>query len=197
MAQGKQAKTLTVRQETAILKYLETTRHPTRDRAAFLLSIKAGLRAKEISGLTWEMVTGADGEVGDAIHLQNRVSKGQGGGRTIPMNVQLRAMLAQLHHERGEQGRPGRAVIYSERGGGLTANTIAVWFHTLYHTLGLTGCSSHSGRRTFITRAAKKVVEAGGSLRDVQQLAGHASLSMTQRYIEGDTDAKRKLVNMI
>jgi integrase/recombinase XerC len=77
------------------------------------------------------------------------------------------------------------------------ANTVTVWFHTLYHTLGLTGCSSHSGRRTFITRATKKVVEAGGSLRDVQQLAGHASLSMTQHYIEGDSDAKRKLVNLL
>jgi len=59
------------------------------------------------------------------------------------------------------------------------------------------GCSSHSGRRTFITRAARKIVEAGGSLRDVQQLAGHASLATTQRYIEGDTDAKRRVVAMI
>ena len=57
--------------------------------------------------------------------------------------------------------------------------------------------SSHSGRRTFITRAAKKVVEAGGSLRDVQQLAGHSSLQTTQRYIEGDSEAKRKLVDLI
>jgi integrase len=35
------------------------------------------------------------------------------------------------------------------------------------------------------------------SVRDVQQLAGHASLQTTQRYIEGDTDAKRKLVQLI
>ena len=37
----------------------------------------------------------------------------------------------------------------------------------------------------------------GGSIRDVQQLAGHANLSMTQLYIEGDTEAKRKLVDLI
>ncbi len=197
MPQGKQAKTLTVRQETAVVKFLETTRHPTRDRVAFLLSIKAGLRAKEISGLTWDMVTDANGEVSDTIALENRVSKGKGGGRLIPMNLSLQKMIMQLHSELGGQVQPDQPVVYSERGGGLTASTLAVWFHTLYNTLGLTGCSSHSGRRTFITRAAKKVIEAGGSLRDVQQLAGHTSLSMTQRYIEGDSDAKRKLVNLL
>ena len=168
MPQGKQAKTLTTRQETAVIKFLETTRHPTRDRSMFLLSIKAGLRAKEISGLTWDMITQADGQVGDVIALENRASKGKGGGRTIPLNTVLRQELERLHAERGAAVQPGKPVIYSERGGGLTANTVTVWFHILYHTLGLTGCSSHSGRRTFITRAAKKVVEAGGSLRDVQ-----------------------------
>jgi integrase/recombinase XerD len=40
-------------------------------------------------------------------------------------------------------------------------------------------------------------VEAGGSLRDVQQLAGHSSLQTTQRYIEGDSDAKRRLVDLV
>jgi integrase/recombinase XerD len=41
------------------------------------------------------------------------------------------------------------------------------------------------------------VHKVGGSLRDVQQLAGHASISMTQRYIEGHTQAKRELVNLV
>jgi hypothetical protein len=62
--------------------------------------------------------------------------------------------------------------------------------------LGFKGASSHSGRRTFVTRCAKKIIEAGGSLRDVQELAGHASLATTQRYIQGDTDAKRKVVDL-
>ncbi len=45
--------------------------------------------------------------------------------------------------------------------------------------------------------AVRKVSEAGGSLRDVQQLAGHASLQTTLRHVEGGTDAKRRLVAMI
>jgi hypothetical protein len=32
----------------------------------------------------------------------------------------------------------------------------------------------------------------GGSLRDVQQLAGHASLGTTARYIESNQDAQRQ-----
>jgi integrase len=67
----------------------------------------------------------------------------------------------------------------------------------LCSALGMQGCSSHRGRRTFITRAARKISEAGGSLRDIQQLAGHASLQTTARYIEGDAEAKRKVVALI
>ncbi len=79
----------------------------------------------------------------------------------------------------------------------MSAKAVALWFLDLYRRLGFEGCSSHSGRRTFITKAAKAVVAAGGSLRDVQELAGHSSLQTTQGYIQGDTDAKRKLVDMI
>jgi len=34
-------------------------------------------------------------------------------------------------------------------------------------------------------------------LRDVQLLAGHRSIQTTQRYIDGYTDAQRKLVPLI
>ena len=79
----------------------------------------------------------------------------------------------------------------------MTPLSIAIWFANAYRLSGLDGCSSHSGRRTFITRAARLVHKAGGSLRDVQILAGHRSIQTTQRYIEGDTDAQRKLVSLI
>jgi integrase/recombinase XerD len=196
MAQGKQAKVLTEAQMRSALRHLETTRYPERDRVIFLLSVKAGLRAKEIAALRWSMVTDAEGELSDVIALENKASKGNGGGRTIPMNRDLIAALAawrEVHVPR----RRGEYVVVSERGDRMTANSVVHWFQRLYESLGFDGCSSHSGRRTFVTNAAKKATLVGGSLRDVQELAGHASLQTTQRYIQGDTEAKRKLVNLI
>jgi integrase/recombinase XerD len=70
-------------------------------------------------------------------------------------------------------------------------------FAQWYADIGLSGCSSHSGRRTFITNAARKISSVGGSLRDVQALAGHSSLAVTQRYIEGDGEARVKVIDLI
>ena len=170
---------------------------------SLLLSVKSGLRAKEIAFLTWQMVTDLEGNIGDAIALQNVASKGKNGGRTIPLNKELKAALEILKEfaaaKRLEKGFPFELtsnVIASERGGRMSANSIAHWFKRLYGNLGFDGCSSHSGRRTTITRWAKNTSRAGGSLKDVQDLSGHVSLSTTQRYIQSDTEAKRKLVDM-
>jgi integrase/recombinase XerD len=37
----------------------------------------------------------------------------------------------------------------------------------------------------------------GGSLRDIQYLAGHSSLQTTQRYIEGDSKSRVKVVGLL
>ena len=196
MALGKQAKIVSDKQVRAVLAELDARRYPLRDRAMFLFSIKAGLRAKEVGSVTWAMVTDSEGEIADVIALENRAAKGKS-GRVIPMHPDLKVALMTLQRERGEKVRPDLPVIHSERDRGLSPAAIAVWFHRLYAGLGMVGCSSHSGRRTFITRAARKIGEVGGSLRDVQQLAGHANLGTTARYIESDTDAQRKVVALI
>ncbi len=111
------------------------------------------------------------------------------------MNRDLRAALEA--YKAVSCRKVGDYVLTSERASHMAASTIATWFHDLYKKLGYEGCSSHSGRRTFVTNGAKRIVEAGGSLRDIQQLVGHKSLQTTQRYIEGDSNAKRRLVDMI
>jgi len=194
MAQGKQAKILTPAQVKAVLNHLEGTRWPERNRVMFLLSIKAGLRAKEISALTWPMITDGTGKISDAIQLEDKAAKGTS-GRTVPLNRELKTAL--IEYQNVAARKSGDFVITSERANRMTAGSIAIWFRDMYLGLGYDGCSSHSGRRTFVTNGAKKIVESGGSLRDIQQLVGHKSLQTTQRYIEGDSDAKRKLVDLI
>src|ERR1700730_9689880 len=103
MALGKQAKIISDRQVRAVLAELDARRYPLRDRVMFLLSMKAGLRAKEIASVTWGMVTDAEGEVADVIALENRASKGRGGGRHIPMHPDLKTALIPLHRDRGEK----------------------------------------------------------------------------------------------
>jgi len=197
MALGKQAKILADKQVRAVLAELDTRRYPLRDRTMFMLSLKAGMRAKEVASVTWGMVTDAEGQIGDVIALENRASKGRAGGRHIPIHSDLKTVLIQLHRDRGDKARSDMPVIHSERDRGLSAAAVVVWFHRLYADLGMVGCSSHSGRRSFITRAARKISEVGGSLRDVQQLAGHASLGTTARYIEADAEAQKKVVALI
>ena len=70
-------------------------------------------------------------------------------------------------------------------------------FQRWYGRLGLIGCSSHSGRRTFITETSKKISTVGGSLRDIQMMVGHSSLQTTQRYIESDSESQKKVVNLL
>ena len=199
MALSKQAKILSKKQIDQLLWYVGTNRNAMRNRIIVLLSVRAGLRAKEIAGLKWAMITDADGEISDSIHLTDEASKGKS-GRIIPLNMKLRHELEDWReHEAKRHGFSIATsyVISTERAGKTSAQAIVNMFSAWYTEIGLVGCSSHSGRRTFITNAARQITTVGGSLRDVQMLAGHSSLAVTQRYIEGDSEARRKVVDLI
>lgn len=198
MALTKQAKTLNKNQIGAVLNFLATRRNALRNQTIFLLSVKAGLRAKEIACLRWEMILDADGSLSNELALVDEASKGKS-GRRIPLNKDLNGKLAKLlvDHRRQRNFLPSDHVIRTERADRTSAQAIVNMFAQWYSDLGLIGCSSHSGRRTFITNAAKKITTVGGSLRDVQYLAGHSSLQTTERYIDYSETARRSIVDMI
>ena len=194
MGIGKRAKILNAKQQTMVLAYLENTRYPLRNEIMFLLSFKAGLRAKEISQLTWSMVCGSERYISDSINLPNNASKGKYSGRIIPIHKDLKKLLTDLKQENTNLSS---YIITTERDKKMFAQAIVNFFCLLYKGLNMDGCSSHSGRRTFITQAAKMISQAGGTINDIRQLAGHSSLATTQRYIEYNTEAHKKIIEMI
>ena len=158
--------------------FASCTRHPLRNTVMALLSAKAGLRAGEIANLTWDMVVNANGQISGLIELADAAAK-KCSGRTIPIHPDLAAALAAWR----QVAPPSDYVIASERGGRMTPLSIVVSFNRAFKNIGLKGCSSHSGRRTFVTRAARIVHKAGGSLRDRAEARPRRQLSQAQELL--------------
>jgi integrase/recombinase XerD len=140
------------------------------------------------------MTNDAQGEVGRSMCLLDSASKGKS-GRMIPLSDEVTEALNQYRDE--VKSFAGKYVISTERRLSTSPQAIVNMFQRWYCHLGFVGCSSHSGRRTFITNAARKISTVGGSLRDVQMLAGHTNLRTTQRYIDANPDAQVRIVELV
>jgi integrase/recombinase XerD len=179
---NKHAKTLDDTTLTKLLAQVAGGEHGLRDQAMILLSFKAGLRAQEIAGLDWSDVSDANGSVRtDSIFVPSRIAK-NGRERTVPMHPHLHVVLSMLRSLRPND----KAIAYGTVRGlpRLSPVSVRVWFHRLFEKHNLEGCSSHSGRRTFITKLARSANLHDCSIRDVQKLAGHAELKTTEQYID-------------
>ena len=199
MGIGKQSKTLNKSQIQMVRTFLRSKRNGLRNETIFLLSVKSGLRSKEISLLSWKMVCKSDGTIDDYINLPNSSSKGNS-GRIIPLHKDIKFNLQiMLMEHKGLFGFDINKsfIVRTERTPFTTSQSIVNMFQSWYGRLGLIGCSSHSGRRNFITETSKKISLVGGSLRDIQMMVGHSSLQTTQRYIEGDSESQKKVVDLI
>src|SRR5260370_17318406 len=93
------------------------------------------------------MILGADGAVGMVIELRDHAAKKRS-GRLIPLHKDLRDALVSWRGIAAGRG----PVVVSERGRAMTPLSIVAWFARAYRTIGLEACSSHSGRRTSVTR---------------------------------------------
>jgi integrase len=160
-----------------------------------LLSHKAGLRAAEIAGLTWGDVLDANGNVSkEVLSIPPSIAK-KGHGRDIPMHPRLHKELTKLYQSR-EKVKASDPLMYATYVPRMSANYVAVFIRNLYTQCGLIGCSSHSGRRTFITKAARMANDYACSLKDVQKIAGHKYLDTTEAYIEPSTNVGKMIANI-
>jgi integrase/recombinase XerD len=160
------------------------SRHAARAEAALAMSLGLGLRAKELTSLGWADVYDAEGRVRPVLHLRAAYTKG---GRTRDVFVSspaLRRVLSKYGEGRWLLGaRASHAPLFpSQKGGPMTPASMARFLKGLYREAGISGASSHSGRRTLITRLA----ERGIDLKAIAEIAGHSSIRTTAVYVEAN-----------
>jgi len=186
-----QAKTLSQAELDQVLNYVNSKKYALRDRAIILTSFLGGLRVAEIASLRMGNVINPDGTIKNEIRLTAEQTKGKY-PRTVFVSQRLQTELANYLTTRHIKDAD-IPFFHTDNRLRFTANGLCVWFHTLYKNAGISGGSSHSGRKYFITTLANK----GIGVRILASLAGHRSIAVTQRYIDVNDEQKRNAVELL
>lgn len=149
-----------------------------RDTAILLLLYGSGLRVSEALA-----ITAAEAPIGDRETL--RVTGKGGKTRLVPvLEVTRRAIeryrgLCPFEIDRDEP------MFRGAKGGVLDGRLVRLLMQRLRDALGLPQTATpHALRHSFATH----LLSAGGDLRQIQELLGHANLATTQVYTEVDRD---------
>ena len=118
-----------------------------------MLSYCAGLRACEIASLRIRDVIGSDGEAMQTILLECWQTKGSERQQAL-VSEKLRKEITKYVLEHRAKALPDAPLLASQKGGSFSSQTIQQVFRKLYGQVGMDGASSHSGRRTMLTKLA-------------------------------------------
>jgi len=154
-----------------------------RDHAVMMLLYGAGLRIAEAIGLQKATIEGLLASGGDTLTIAGKGGK----QRLVPL---LPVVCDALRSYRTAcpwiASLPERAAFFvGARGGPLRAEIVQRKVRDLRAALHLPeDATPHALRHSFATH----LLGAGGDLRTIQELLGHASLSTTQRYTDIDSE---------
>ena len=145
-----------------------------RDTAVVTLLYGCGLRISEALGLT-----GAASPLPEVLRITGKGGK----TRLVPVIPAARAAVARYAALVPFDLAPAGPLFRGARGGALNPRLIARAMESARLQLGLPATATpHAMRHSFATH----LLSAGGDLRTIQQLLGHASLSTTQAYTAVD-----------
>lgn len=188
----KQARVLNAMEMKRLLAVVETGKHPQRNRIAVMLSYLAGLRVGEIAQLKVSDVYQADNQVRDQILLPASYTK-TNDARSIYVSKKLKKELDVYFLNSSFPGNRSNPLLMTQKDTAFSPNTLCQLFGELYKRAAVDGASSHSGRRSFIT----KMAHSGISPKVIMVLAGHKHLGTTQRYIDVNDEMLKMAVEVV
>ena len=186
-----QAKTLTPKELDQMLGYIASRSFALRNRVMLLTGFWSGMRVGEIASLSIGDVMNTDGTVKAEVRLTAEQTKGRQ-PRTVFLPLKLRDELGSYLSLR-QPVNPRHPLFITAGRKAFTASVMTQHFYWLFRRAGIPGASSHTMRRSFITNLASK----GVGVRVLASLAGHKSISVTQKYIDVNDDMKRNAVELI
>lgn len=142
-------------------------------------AILTGMRRGEILSLKWDQIRGG------FIYLEKTKTNE---ARQIPVSDDLEAIFKDIRHKDGLRYEH----VFTFRGQPIERD-LHVCFGAALKRAGLVGFHFHDLRHTF----ASQLILNGGSLKDVQEILGHKSMTMTLRYAHLTQESKRKAVNLL
>ena len=186
------AKTLNKAELKRVLNYNAAhERYRERNRAMILLTHLCGLRIGEVVNLKVSDVIDYNNKVKTEIQLTKKQTKGKQ-ARTVFVSKRMRKELDRyLKH--AVMRFSGGFLFKTQKSQRFSSNTATQLLRRIYERSGISGATSHSGRRSFITDLATK----GISVRVLAALAGHQSIATTQRYIDVNDEMLRNAVELL
>lgn len=177
------AKILTTSEFRQLIKVVSASNHGLRNATILILSHYLGLRASEIAALKIEDVSDINCRIKSELSLIASYTKGNVHRDISLQHTKVRSSLEVWIKFRKEDDNIfslKSPLFASQKGGAFSANSMVRMINNLYQNSGLQGCSSHTGRRTMITKLATKGID----INSIRVIAGHQSITTTQRYID-------------
>jgi integrase/recombinase XerC len=157
--------------------------HGKRDTAILALLYGCGLRLSEALGLTR-----AEAPLGEMLAVTGKGGK----QRLLPVLPAVRQAMADYLAACPFMLAKDGPLFVGARGGPLNSRVVQRQMASLRGFLGLPDTATpHALRHSFATH----LLGAGGDLRAIQELLGHASLSTTQRYTSVETERLLAIYN--
>ena len=170
----KQAKVLSDKELKKVIDYIEAfDRHSERNRAIILLTHYCGMRVSEVASLFVSDIVNDKGEINEVIHLTANQTKGTESRRVF---VSKKAKQALKRYLQSNLSVIQQSYLFqTQKSKRFNTTALITLIKRLYERVGIVGASSHSGRRTFIT----KLATSGISVRVIAEAVGHSSIATT------------------